>query len=621
MSGLRGLTLPSYGIDACRSNSGWFGFEPILAFKSLLLLRSKPIQLQESDWSGPSMSLRGKIRIIVMVAALGLLALAGLWLSSERTGLLDERKQSTLNLVSIPYSVLVQQHQLEVEGKLTRAEAQQGAIEIIRGMRYDGDNYFWINDMHPTMVMHPMKPALNGKDVSDVKDPTGKAIFVEFAKAARGTSGAFVLYQWPKPGSEKPVQKLSYVKQFEPWGWVVGTGVYVQDINAAWMAKGKMAVGLGLICLVALFLVSNRVSQSIARRLCEVIGRMQDMAQGEGDLTQRISVDSNDEISELGRGFNTFMDKLEALMARVAENTNRLATLSQEVSTASRTQAKGVEAQRDQTNQVASAMQEMSITVQQISEHSNAAATASHNAVKAARQGGSVVEKTLTGMRAISGSVGTAAEKVQGLGRKTEQIGVISGVINEIADQTNLLALNAAIEAARAGESGRGFGVVAGEVRNLAERSSAAAKQITEMIREIQSETIEVVSSIQAGTKHAEDGVESTNQAGRSLEEIIRTSDDAGHMVSQIATAATQQAATTEEINRNIDTIARIFSESTETALQSSSAIDEISTLASDLRGLVAQFKVDQEAAERHGQQLDSAHGKPEFSRCNNKAA
>jgi methyl-accepting chemotaxis protein len=526
------------------------------------------------------------------VAAIGLLALAGLWLNSERSGLLSERMQSTKNLVNIPYSVLVEQYKLESEGKITRAEAQKHALEAIQTMRYEGDNYFWINDMHPTMVMHPMKPELNGKDLTDVKDPTGKAVFVEFANAARTPDGNYVLYQWPKPGKDKPVQKLSFVKEFEPWGWVVGTGVYIEDIDSAWLANGKVAGGVGFVCLIVLFIVSRQVSRSIFVRLDDVIGRMKDVAEGEGDLTKRIEINSNDEVAELGRWFNIFMDKLQGLIIQVANNTHQIASATEAISTSSKQQAHGAEAQSGQTNQVASAMQEMSITVAQISENSNVAANASRRAAEAARQGGKVVEDTLTGMRAIAGSVGESAKKVEELGKRSEEIGQISAVIDGISAQTNLLALNAAIEAARAGENGRGFAVVAGEVRRLAERSSAAAKQISEMIKGIQSGTQEAVSAMHTGTQQVEMGVESTSQAGMALQEIIRTSEEAGDMVMQIATTATEQAATTEEINRNIDAIARTVAESAEAAQQSSVTLDEISSFALDLRQLVGQFKL-----------------------------
>jgi methyl-accepting chemotaxis protein len=543
------------------------------------------------------MSLKGRIRVIVAVATIGLLVLAGLWLKSERSDLLSERMRSTKNLVNIPYSVLSEQYKLETEGKMTRAEAQKHALEAIRTMRYEGDNYFWINDMHQVMVMHPIKPEMNGKDLTEVKDPTGKAIFVEFVNAARTPGGNFVLYQWPKPGRDKPVQKLSYVKEFEPWGWVIGTGVYIEDIDSAWLANGKVAGGVGIVCLIVLFVVSRKVSRSIFLRLDDVIGRMKDVAEGEGDLTKRIEINSNDEVAELGRWFNTFMDKLEGLVTQVAKSTNQIASATEAISASSKQQAHGAEAQSGQTNQVASAMQEMSITVAQISENSNVAANATRKAAEAARQGGKVVEDTLTGMRAIAGSVGESAKKVEELGKRSEEIGQISAVIDGISAQTNLLALNAAIEAARAGENGRGFAVVASEVRRLAERSSAAAKQISEMIKGIQSETNEAVSAMHTGTQQVEIGVESTSQAGIALREIIRTSEEAGDMVMQIATTATEQAATTEEINRNIDAIARTVAESADAAQQSSMTLDEISRFALDLRQLVGQFKLEENGA------------------------
>lgn len=545
------------------------------------------------------MTLKHKFIAMVVVAAVGLSTLAGMWLHSERSDLLTERLQKTKSLVEIPLSVISQQYNLETAGKLSRAEAQKRALEAIRILRYEGDNYFWINDTHPTMVMHPIKPELEGKDLTDFKDPNGKAMFVDMVNAAKTPGGSFVYYMWPKPGKDEPVQKLSFVKAFAPWGWIVGTGIYIDDIDVTWRANGAIAASLGLGCLIALVVLSTLISRSIFRRLQHMIEQIRDVAEGEGDLTRRLQLDSNDEVAELVRWFNVLMDRLHQVLCQVANSTQSLAMAGEEMSSSSREQAEGAETQKDQTTQVATAVQEMAATVQQVSENSNSAATASHKAAETAREGGKVVEETLSRMRAIADSVGDTARKVQELGKRSEQIGQIVGVINDIADQTNLLALNAAIEAARAGERGRGFAVVADEVRKLAERTSTATKEIADMIRSIQAETKSAVEAMQAGTQQVEMGVESTSQAGLSLHEIIQMTEQVGEMISHIATAATEQSSATEEITGNIAKITKIANSSASAAQQTSAALDDLSGLAQNLQQLVRQFKL---ASNEHDQ-------------------
>ncbi len=338
-------------------------------------------------------------------------------------------------------------------------------------------------------------------------------------------------------------------------------------------------------CAVAFF-----VSRTITSATALVLDRSE--AISKGDLSgQPIFVSSNDELAELANAINVMQSSLRETIASVSSSAERIATASEEFSATAAEQASGAETQKDQANQVATAVQEMSSTVQQVSENSNKAAEASRKAAETARDGGSIVEDTLAKMRAIADSVGQTAMKVQELGRSSNQIGEIIGVIDDIADQTNLLALNAAIEAARAGEQGRGFAVVADEVRKLAERTSKATKEITQMIQNIQTETQSAVEAMQSGTKQVELGVESTTKAGSSLQEIITTSEQVGNMVMLIATAATEQASATEEINSNITQIAKITQETATGANESAKAVHELSNLATELHAIVSKFK------------------------------
>ena len=554
-----------------------------------------------------AINLKGKFRVMVGIAATGLLALAGCWLSSLHSELLTQRMEKTKNLVEVPYSVVVEQHRLEVEGKITREEAQKRALEAIRSMRYEGNNYFFVNDMHQVMLMHPVKPEWTNKDLTDLKDPTGAAIIVEFVNVVRASHEGFVFYRWTKPGSDRPVKKLTFVKGFEPWGWVVGTGLYIEDIDAAWRKDGKLAALLAASCLVVLLIVSTRVYHSIFVRFQEMIECIKDVAEGERDLTKRIAITRNDEVAELATWFNRFIDKVQEILCQVSSNSQGLAAASEQISACSRDQARGAKLQQDQTNQVATAMQEMATTVHEVSENSNKGAVASQKAAETAREGGKIVEETLSRMRAIAGSVGETAKKVHELGKRSDEIGRISGVIEDIADQTNLLALNAAIEAARAGEQGRGFAVVADEVRKLAERTGTATKEIEEMIRTIQAETKTAVAAMEAGSKEVELGVESTSRAGSSLHDIIRTSEQVGDMVTQIATAATQQSTTTEHINSNIEEIARIASSTVTGAQQTAAALHDLAQVALSLQQLVGQFRLSADGAAGHGRSRASA--------------
>lgn len=327
-----------------------------------------------------------------------------------------------------------------------------------------------------------------------------------------------------------------------------------------------------------------------------------------GDLSaEPLSSQSDDEIGDLIHSVNQMQKSLREIIHSMADTAEHLASASEQISTTATQMAQGAEVQRDQASQVASAMQEMASTVQEVSANSNTAAEAARQAAETARNGGKVVQDTLTKMQAIAESVSSTSKKIMELGKSSDQIGRIIGVIDDIADQTNLLALNAAIEAARAGEQGRGFAVVADEVRKLAERTTTATKEIARMIQMIQEETRSAVDAMDQETQHAKEGVATTAQAGASLQEIIRMAEQVGEMIVHIATAATEQSTTTEQVSASMEQIANLVKESAIGAQQSAKACHDLSGLALDLQSRVSRFKAagngrNEAALRRNGQ-------------------
>jgi methyl-accepting chemotaxis protein len=359
---------------------------------------------------------------------------------------------------------------------------------------------------------------------------------------------------------------------------------------ASFITNGLMiSVPLAIAAIGALIFLLHTM---LSRPLNNLIAIVQEIASGEGDLTKRLNIQRGDEIGRLAHWFDTFIGSLHKIISDVASSTRQVAAAATEIAASSEQMSAGITRQQQQASQVSAAVEEMSATVTEVAKKSGEAANAASGSQKDANSGGEVVRQTVTEIKAIAQDVSSSAEAVAGLGKKGEQIGAIIEVINDIADQTNLLALNAAIEAARAGEHGRGFAVVADEVRKLAERTQQATEEVSKSIREIQDETKSAVVRIEAGSKRVNHGVELAGNAGQSLERIVASSQTLGSMVESIAAAAEEQSAASEQIARSIEQINAVTRESAEGASQAAKAAGDLSSQAERLQSLVGRFKL-----------------------------
>ncbi len=350
-------------------------------------------------------------------------------------------------------------------------------------------------------------------------------------------------------------------------------------------------VGVAIvITLLVLSIGIHLIVSSIVRPLKQLNSSFE--SQSEGDLSQETEVKSSDEIGQLNKSFNKTNLKLSGMIKNISQSSGNIANASKELATMAEDIAVNSRSQTEKTSHAASAMEELNSSFVDVAQNTAQAADSAREASELAVKGGEVVNETIDGMSRISQSVNESAGTIQALGSRSEQIGEIVDVINDIASQTNLLALNAAIEAARAGEQGRGFAVVADEVRKLAERTTSATSEIGGMIKGIQDDTNKAVETMQAGTKEVEEGVKMGNEAGEALQQIVTSIQNVTDMVSHVATAAEEQSATGEEIASNLESVAETIKQTTGAVENSSESIRNLDNLAQEQNQLVGGFKL-----------------------------
>ncbi|UOB72960.1 MULTISPECIES: methyl-accepting chemotaxis protein [unclassified Pseudoalteromonas] len=533
-----------------------------------------------------------RFAMLVGIVIFGLIVLSVSSLNNQYKALKYEQYLKTQNVVETAYSIIEHFHTLEQNNTLTQQQAQTQAMNAIRALRYDKTNYFWINNYQPEMVMHPIKPALEGKDLTNNKDPDGKALFVEMVNITKKDGEGFIPYKWPKPGEEQPVDKVAFVKGFNQWQWIIGSGVYLDTIDAAFSFQRNLIILNAVVMIIAVIVFSYFIGRSVLLPTRLAANMMKDISQGEGDLTRTLNEEGNDEISKLSHSFNLFVSKMRESLVHVSQSANDVNEHAHTVDDSTKTSQSFIELQNDSSTQVAAAMEQMTHQIHDVSSNAEAAEQAANDAAHNASTGKHVVAETITAIETLSANIETVSRVTEDLANESQNIGSVLDVIRSISEQTNLLALNAAIEAARAGEHGRGFAVVADEVRTLASRTGQSTDEIQSMISKLQEGTRAAVDAVKASQTLSVSTVEQASSANNSLNEIERLVSVITEMNSQIARATEQQTQAADEVNLRINDLSQSTEQSLDNTKQLNSASDKLKQSSTELSSIVNRFKL-----------------------------
>jgi methyl-accepting chemotaxis protein len=530
-----------------------------------------------------SVSLR--IYTIIGLSFCGLIGLAVMQANNLKASLKQQRQSELSHLAQVAVGIAREEYEIAVRDHSSDDLARKSAAARISKLRYGNGDYFWINDLGPRMIMHPAKPELNGQDLTDSKDPTGKRLFVEFVNVVKKDGSGFVEYQWPKPGKETPQPKLSFVAGFEPWSWVIGTGVYIDDLEAQLWESAKAVMLAALIVMGLLGTITLVIARKMSAALVAMTTSVTRL--GEGDFEIELpGLDRRDELGDMARSIARFKIKIaEKVVAdavlddqrrQLAEDGKRNA-LKQMAETVERETTAAVSEVSARTGEMAGKAAQMTGSAVLLAENSNSVAAAAEEALTTAQIVATASAQLSLSIAGIASQVSasrrltteavaastTAQSTIAKLSQAANRVGAVTNLISEIASQTNLLALNATIEAARAGSAGRGFAVVAGEVKSLAEQTAKATTEIAQQISEIQQATEQSVASMNG------------------ISDVIRNVESVS---SAIALAIEEQSSVTREIARTVEETSQAARQVAQQITAVSSEAVETGRRASDIR-------------------------------------
>lgn len=558
-----------------------------------------------------TLSLRSKVILLTIIPSLLLAAvisgstyrvlqkLASEEVEQTRDLLLDERKTSLKHYMEIAQASI---QPIYDASKYGDSNARDQAVKILRTLSFDKQNYFYGYDSSSVRVFSANLNTDIGKSFVDSKDADGVYVIRGLVEAAR-TGTHFFRYHWQTPSSPKPTPKLGYTVYLEKWDLIVGTQVNLDDLEVQVQAIASeryerigqyTAYILFLAVCVLLFvaLIGIWLGNSIVKPVLAIKKNLDDIAAGDGDLTHRLPVSSNDELGDLAHSFNLFVEKIHSLVRQIAEMTGQLTALVEEMSAQAQRSEQAMDRQRQETDHVATAIHEMSTAAHQVSVSAQGASHAARETSDVGGQARDVVNKSIESIHSLIEEIGQSSSSLDSLNKDVQLIAGVVDVIRSIAEQTNLLALNAAIEAARAGDAGRGFAVVADEVRALASRTQKSTHEIHGMISLLQKGTQGAMLTMGRSSETGRTTGELANRAGMSLDAISQLIDTINDMNAQIASASEEQNAVAEEVNRSMTHISQAADVVAGDAKSGAQISRSLTDLGNRLGSLVGQFRI-----------------------------
>jgi len=558
-----------------------------------------------------SLSIRSKVVLLCVAPALLLAFLiSGLsvmllqktaddQIKDTRATLIASRKSALEHSVQIAQSAIASIYEASAPGDLA---ARDKAISILKQLRYGTDGYYFGYDANSVRVFWADKDVKIGESFSNFRDPDGVPVINELVRVAKDGSH-YQNYRFPIPNSDKVVPKIGYALYLDKWSLMIGTAVNLDDIDAqvAQAAadlesrRSELVLQILILSIVASILLTLLATWQVKRLFAPLLQlrlQLENIASGDGDLTHRLPVTRDDELGQLALAFNRFVEKIRDLVGNVAGMTDRLNRLVADVTNQAQRSERAMDLQRQETDQVAAAINEMSAAALQVAQNAQEAAQAASQAQQEGTSAAEIVNASVDSIHGLVGDLQVSGTSLGKLKAEVESIAGVLAVIRGIAEQTNLLALNAAIEAARAGEAGRGFAVVADEVRALASRTQDSTKEIHGMIGRLEAGTLNTVTAMEqsssAGTRTREQSV----LAMTSLDAIAALISTINAMNAQIASAAEEQTAVSEEINRSVQQIAASIDTVAQDTQRGAGTALELSAVSADLNSAIKQFRI-----------------------------